>query len=439
MDYKLDSHRLRKNVRSTSDTHTHATPIRICILGGGFGGLYTALYLQRFCSSRLKNSQITLVDRKDHLVFTPLLYELVTDELQAWEIGPSFKKLLKHTTIQFCQGIVQGVDLETRQIKVKREDVVEQNPDLLTYDYLVLAVGAEMRLDGIPGAATYAYSFRTVADAERLKARLRELENSDRQTIQVAVVGGGPSGVELACKVADRLGRRGQVRLIERGTELLKTFSRYSRVAAYRALKARHVQIDFETSIEAVEADQIIVVNKDGTTNLPVDLVLWTVGTRSIDWVRNLPCRQNSQGQLIILPTLQVVDYPEVFALGDLAEIEYPRRKNVPATAQAAYQQADCAAHNIARAIGGKPLKAFHYLHLGEMLTLGKGAAVVSSFALKIEGRLASIIRQFVYLQRLPTLPHRLQVLKHWIRQWLASFWQQLTKFSFGRRRRRKG
>ncbi|MFP4101141.1 NAD(P)/FAD-dependent oxidoreductase [Coleofasciculus sp.] len=412
--------------------------IHICILGGGFGGLYTALYLQRFRLFKSPKYKITLIDRKDHLVFTPLLYERVTKELQAWEIAPRYRNLTNHTTIDFCQGNIQAVDLEKRQVKLQLETLSElgQNLRILNYDYLVLAVGAEMRLEGVPGAATYAYPFRTVTDAERLNERLTRLEQSNLPQIRVAVIGAGPSGVELACKLSDRLQERGQVRLIERGQQLLKTFTPYSQKSAYRALTARRVQMDFATSVEAIEPDQITLINQNGKTLMPVDLVLWTVGTRSIEWVRHLPCQQNPQGKILTHPTLQVMGYPEVLALGDMAEIQdYPGQ--LPKTAQVAYQQADCAAKNLYRAVRRKQLKPFRYLHLGEMLTLGKGEAVLSSFALKISGRLAGMIRQFVYLQRLPTLRHRLRVLQHWVGQWLVNLRRQLAQL-FWKRRRRK-
>jgi NADH dehydrogenase len=408
MDRKLDSERHRRQVKSEQTPRRSATPTRICILGGGFGGLYTALYLHRLRRLKSENCQITLVEQKDHFLFTPLLYELVTGELQTWEIAPSFEKLLGPTNIQFCQEIIEGVDLETHQVKL-------QSGTQLAYDYLVLAVGGQTHLNGIPGASAYAIPFRTLADTQRLKEQLRFLEGSDRTRIRVAIVGGGPNGVELAGKIADRLGERGEVRLIDRGKEILKTFSPSSRAAAHRALKARRVQIDLETSIEAIEPDQITLVQENQITNFPVDLVLWTAGTRSIEWVRNLACRHNDQGQLLSLPTLQLVDYPEVFALGDLAEIKDARGKPVPATAQAAFQQAACAAWNLKAALTGRPLRRFRYLHLGEMLTLGTNAAAVSSFGISLEGFLACLTRRLVYLQRLPTLRHRLQVLWHWL------------------------
>ncbi|MEQ9486523.1 NAD(P)/FAD-dependent oxidoreductase [Coleofasciculus sp. F4-SAH-05] len=413
----------------------HEPSNHICILGGGFGGLYTALYLQRFRLFKSPKYKITLIDRKDHLVFTPLLYERVTEELQAWEIAPRYRNLIKNTTIDFCQGNIQGVDLEKRQVKLQLDTLSElgQNLRILNYDYLVLAVGVEMRLEGVP--LTYAYPFRTVTDAERLNQKLKQLEQSNLPQIRVAVIGAGPSGVELACKLSDRLQQRGQVRLIERGQQLLKTFTPYSQKSAYRALTARRVQMEFETSVEAIEPDQITLINPNGKTHLPVNLVLWTVGTRSSEWVRNLPCQQNPQGQILTHPTLQVVDYPEVLALGDMADIQ-DYRGNLPKTAQVAYQQADCAAKNLYRAVQGKRLKPFRYLHLGEMLTLGKGEAVVSSFALKIRGRLAGMIRQFVYLQRLPTLRHRWRVLQHWVGQWLVNLRRRLAQLFWKRRRK---
>lgn len=416
----------------------HVPVIHICILGGGFGGLYTALYLQRFRWFKSPQYQITLIDRKDHLVFTPLLYERVTDELQAWEIAPRYRRLIKNTSINFCQGNIQAVDLEQRQVRLALETNSEFEPNIsiLNYDYLVLAVGAEMHWDNIPGAASYAYPFRTVTDAERLNQQLNQLEQSNLSQIRVAVIGAGPSGVELACKLSDRLQERGQVRLIERGQQLLKTFTPYSQKAAYRALTRRRVTLDFETRVAEIAENKITLINHQGKTDLPVDLVLWTVGTRSIPWVRHLPCQQNNQGQILTHSTLQVLDYPEVLALGDIAEIQ-DYRGQLPKTAQAAYQQADCAAKNLYRLVQGKRLKPFRYLHLGEMLTLGKGEAVVSSFALKISGRLAGMIRQFVYLQRLPTLHHRLRVLRHWLGQWLGSLRRQLARL-FWKRRRRK-
>ena len=146
---------------------------------------------------------------------------------------------------------------------------------------------------------------------------------------------------------------------------------------------------------------------------IPTDLILWTAGTETREWVKNLDCSHNSRGQVISQPTLQLVDYPEVFVLGDIAEIIYPNGKQLPATAQVAYQQASQAAKNLWAILNYQRPRAFRYLHLGEMITLGVNAAAVSSFGINLHGWLAALVRLVVYLQRLPTFAHSFQVLRN--------------------------
>ena len=382
-------------------------PIHICILGGGFGGLYTALYLSRFFE--VESGQITLVEPKDRFLFTPLLYELLTGELQRWEIAPSYHKLLHNKNIHFCQQSVQDVELKMRQVNL-------ENGQKLVYDYLVLAVGNQTRYADIPGVVEHTLKFRTLADAELLHERLRLLEATQRQHLRLAIIGGGPSGVELACKLADRLGKRGQVSLIERGAEILKPYSRGVQKAAQKAM-TRRVQLHLNTSVKEIEAEQITVVQNNQTFTWSVDLVLWTAGTETKKWVRHLDCQHNEWGQVLTRPTLQLVDFPEVFAVGDLADAQNNR---IPATAQAAYQQASRVAKNLKAALQGRRLRPFHYLHLGDMLTLGKGAAIVSSFSINISGSVGALLRRLIYVQRLPTWRHRLQVLKNLLMGWFS-------------------
>jgi len=386
-------------------------PTRICILGGGFGGLYTALYLHSCWGFKNKNCQITLIDPQDHIVFTPLLYEVITDELEPWEIFPGFDKLLKNKTIQFCQDTVQDIDFKNHQVKL-----LEQGN--LAYDYLVIAVGVTN--GKLPTGAENVLTFRTSADTQLLEQKLQSLEKSNQELIRVAIVGGGPSGVELAGKIADRLGRRGEIRLIERGKEILKSFTSATRKNAQRALDKRNVLISLETSVNAIEVDQITLWQSNESAIIPTDFVLWTAGTQVREWVKNLDCSHNSRGQLICEPTLQLVDYPEVFVLGDVAEILYPNGKKLPATAQVAYQQASQAAKNLWGILNNKRPRPFRYLHLGEMITLGKNAAAVSSFGISLHGWLAALVRLGVYLQRLPTLSHGFQVLRNRLKIWIA-------------------
>ncbi|PSO82060.1 MAG: NAD(P)/FAD-dependent oxidoreductase [Cyanobacteria bacterium QH_9_48_43] len=422
----------RKNTIPPPALGGNVTPNQICILGGGFAGLYTALYLNRLSWSKCKKPQITIIDKENRFLFTPFLYELVTREFQSWEIAPSFEKLLADTGIQFHQGTIQGIDLEKRQVQLHRGEI-------FSYDYLVLAVGRETLSDLVSGAATYAYPFRTLADADLLRERLRVLEATDLPKIQVAIAGGGPGGVELAGKLADRLQERGQIYLFARDKQILKNFSAFSQKVARQSLEARGVQVKFETSIDSVSSNQINLVHQGQVRTISVDLAIGTLGTQSKEWLRPLDCQHNSQNQLLTLPTLQLVNYPEVFALGDLADIRDAQGKQVPSTAQAAFQQANCAARNLGAALTGRPLLAFRYSHLGEMLTLGINDAIVSSFGINLRGSIACAIRRWVYiLLRMPTCRHRLQVVKHRLKRlildWLVSHRQQSTAKSYWRK-----
>jgi len=383
---------------------------RICILGGGFGGLYTALRLSQLPWEKSQQPEIILVDQSDRFVFMPLLYELLTGELQTWEIAPPFEELLANTGVRFTQATVMGIDSDGQRVQL--QDGVE-----FAYHRLVLSLGGVTPMESVPGVAEHGIPFRTIADAYRLEERLRILEESDAEKIRVAVVGGGYSGVELACKLAERLGERGRIRLIEQGEMILKTSPEFNREASQNALNERKVWIDLDTSVDAISADTISLLYKGQVDTIPVDIVLWTVGTAVAPVVRSLPLKQNHRGQLMITPTLQVVDHPELYALGDLADCRDATGQQVPNTAQSAFQQADYAAWNIWASLTGRPLLPFRYQHLGEMMTLGTDNATLTGLGLKLDGVFAHVARRLAYLYRMPTLDHQLKVGLNWMAQ----------------------
>ena len=383
-------------------------PARICILGGGFGGLYTALRLSQLPWEPLQKPEIVLVDQRDRFVFLPLLYELLTGELQTWEVAPPFSELLATTGIQFRQTAVTGIDPEAQRVYLADEQV-------LPYDRLVLALGGETPLTMAPGTAEHAIAFRTIDDVYRLQERLRVLEASPADRIRVAVVGGGYSGVELACKLADRLGDRGRVRLVELSDQILRTSPEYNRETATKALEKRGVWVDLETKVASIGAETITLEYKGNVDTLPVDVVMWTVGTQVPDVVKALPLKHNERGQLVVGPTLQVVDRPAVFALGDLAECRDAEGQLVPANAQVAFQQADYAGWNIWASLSDRPLLPFRYQHLGEMLALGNTEATLTGMGVKLDGSAAYIVRRLAYLYRMPTFDHQLRVGLNWV------------------------
>lgn len=389
---------------------------RICILGGGFGGLYTALRLSQFPWHSPDKPEIILVEQKDRFLFSPLLYELLTGELQSWEIAPPFSELLAETKVRFVQGAVTSIDVGSRSVSVRPSHQMHSGQDL-TYDRLVLALGGQTPMDRVPGCTDHAIPFRTINDADRLKEKLRYLEASDRDKIRVAIVGGGYSGVELACKLADRLGERGRVRLVEASDSILRSASEFNRTAATKSLKERGIWIDLETTVERIEADSISLVYRGQVDTLPVDIVLWTVGTEVPSVVRSLPLKQNQRGQLTTNTTLQAIDHPDIFVLGDLADCQDASEQRVPSTAQAAIQQADYAAWNIWASLTERPLLPFRYQSLGEMMTLGLDNATLTGLGIKVDGLAAHILRRLIYLYRLPTLDHQLKVGFNWIVQ----------------------
>jgi NADH dehydrogenase len=362
--------------------------------------------------------EITLVDRHDRFVFLPLLYELITQELETWEIAPFFTELLANTQIQFCQGTVTEIDL-------KKQQVILAQGQTLQWDRLVLALGGETPLDWLRGAADYAIPFRTVQDAHRLRSRLQTLEASDLDKIRVAIVGGGYSGVELACKLADRLGKRGQIRIIEKDSLILRNAPAFNQKTAQKALSDRGVWLDLETTVSDITAETIVLDYRGQVDRLPVEIVLWTVGNRVVPVIQTLPFRKNKRGQICIKSTLQVMDYPSIFALGDLADCKDAEGQQMPATAQAAFQQADYAGWNLWASLTDRPLLPFRYQPLGEMMTLGTESATLTGLGLSLDGPLAQVLRRLIYLYRMPTLEHQLRVGLNWmtrpLQDWLKT------------------
>jgi demethylphylloquinone reductase len=388
----------------------------ICILGGGFAGLYTALRLQQMSWDNHEH-EIILVDKSDRFVFTPLLYELLTQEMATWEVAPTFQDLFKGTKIKFRQAAVKSIDLDQQVVHLSDSSSPDQT---LAYDQLVLALGGETPLTGVPGVEQYGIPFRNLPDVSRLENRLRELENSHREKIRVAIVGAGYSGVELACKLADRLGERGRLRIIEKGEKILQTAPEFNREAAQKALSKREVWIDLETSVTEVTTSNISIQFKEQVDEIPVDIVLWTVGNKVSPVIAELNLQRNQQGQIKTLPTLQTVDRATVYALGDLAEILDKDGKTVTATAQSAMQQADFAAWNIWAASTGRSLLPFQYKNLGEMMALGTDNATLTGLGLQLDGAAAYLARRLVYLYRLPTIDHQVKVGLNWINQPIA-------------------
>jgi len=384
---------------------------RICILGGGFGGLYTALNLSRLPWAIMP--EIILIDKNDRFLFTPFLYELVTGEMNEWEVAPSFVELLANTGIQFIQGTVTDIDLDAKQVEVN----IGQ-PSTLLFDRLVLAIGGETPINLIEGAAEYAIPFRTLNDLYRLNSKLELLEASNQDKIRVCIAGGGSSGVELACKVADRLKGRGRVRLVDRNDKILSRSTTQNRNIAELALSKRGIWTDLNTRVAQITEDDITLDYGNGSDTLPVDIVLWTVGTSFSKLLQKLPVPHDQRGALSTETTLQLRGHEDVFAIGDVAACVDSNGQVLTATAQVAFQQSQYCAWNIWASLNQQKLVPFSYIPLGEFISLGVDGATASILGrFNIDGLPASLMRRFAYLLRMPTLQHQWKIGTYWLTQ----------------------
>ncbi|MFN9646564.1 MAG: NAD(P)/FAD-dependent oxidoreductase [Cyanobacteriota bacterium] len=389
-----------------------AETLPVVVVGGGFGGLYTALAL----TSRSGHPPVLLIEPNDRFLFLPLLYELLSGELRAWEIAPRYDSLLAGPGVGWLRDRVLSVHTDTRLVRTAAGHA-------LPYSALVLATGSTENTAAVPGAAHHALTFRSLADAERLGDVLRELGRREQPLQRLAIIGAGPTGVELACKVADMLRGACVVELIEQGDQVLPRSKAFNREQALSALRRRDVRLRLRTRVEEVRADRLTLLHPDGaegmaptSEDLPVRAVIWTAGLRfQPPHLVPAPPLEPS-GRLRCHPDLRLEGHGEVFVVGDLASLASADPfSGPPASAQVAFQQASVAARNVRSVLAGEPLEPFVWKDLGEMLSLGKGEATLTGAGLTLAGPPAFALRRLAYLTRLPGLPQQLRVAAGWL------------------------
>lgn len=380
---------------------------RIVIVGGGFAGLTTALSLESY-TWRGERPEILLIDSSERFVFAPLLYELISGELKNWEVAPRFEELLERSQIHYKQATVEGIDLDNR--KVHLSDGTAES-----YDGLALTAGGITPVDFVPGAREFALPFRTFADAQTLIARLKSALESGADPVRIALVGGGASGVELACKLADVLKLKASITLFDREKEILNEFGAPAQAHARKELKDRNIRLSLETKIFSVNSDGLTLQALGREQEmLPFDIVLWTVGTAVPALVKALDVPKGATGQLKVESTLQLSGYPEVFAYGDLAVVLDDKGQSISSTAQSAYQEGQFGAWNLWATLEKHPLLNFRYTSLGQLLGLGIDGGFASLLGLQVSGKPAYALRRLVYLLRMPTPEQRLKVALNW-------------------------
>ena len=390
---------------------------RVVILGGGFGGLFTALGLG-------KDIDTTLVTDEDHFLFTPMLYEYLSGEVEEWHIAPKYAELIDDH-IRRIQNPVTSVDLTSRTVRVANE------PDSLKYDVLVLALGGVSNFAGVEGAEEYTIPFRKIAHADLLRQRMVQaldhvppsLPPQDTQrALTFAVVGAGASGVELSTKMADLLRdafeRRDltgepRVLVIEMGDRVVPGMGEEIRRYVIDALKESRVEAHTLTRVIRVTPNAVTIEHEGQQTEIEIAAVAWTGGVRMNPVIERLEVEKTNRGLILVEPTLLVKDQPNVFALGDIAFYK-DATPTLAGTAQLAYQEAALAARNVQALIAGEKLQTKKFEELGEAVSLGTERAAVLAGGKAFGGPLARQARFALYTSRLPTWHHRLRVGASW-------------------------
>jgi NADH dehydrogenase FAD-containing subunit len=434
-----------------------ANPVyQTVILGGGFAGLFTALHLSHQHYPR----SIILIDQNDRFCFKPLLYEYFSGEMEPNQVVPRYQELLDRSGIIFVQDTVQEIDLHQKQIQLA-------SGDNYSYSNLVLALGSVTGYFNIEGAQEYALPFRTQRDAIALDHHLRDClqravqledETERRHLLTNIVIGGGPTGVEVAATIADlvpqwyeAIGGNPQevsVGLINHGEILKGDVNSRLRETAQTELRDRTVPVEMMIGAEvsAIRPGKIEYKLDQQLKEAEAGTIIWTAGTNTPPLIKSLPIpdeRRDKHGRLHVTPTLQLPDFPEVFAGGDCAvdlqptaehdeyehpesqtdqstnvEAQHPDLKPLPPTAQVAYQQGAAIAYNLRAMALGYDLKEAHINLRGTLLKLGINNGVANLFnAIEIKGEAGNLIRQGTYLELLPTPIHNFKATTEWIHE----------------------
>jgi NADH dehydrogenase len=400
---------------------------RVVIIGGGFGGVRAAKALGR------AGADVVLIDRTNHHLFQPLLYQVATGVLSPGQIAPPLRSLFRgQDDVEVMLAAVEGIDLERRVVRAVSWENIE-----VPYDTLIVAGGATHSYFGHDEWAELAPGMKTLDDALRLRSRIlgafelaeqAEDEAERRAWLTFAIVGAGPTGVELAGQIALLAHRvlRGEYRhmdpasvrviLLDAAPAVLGTFPESLQRGAKRSLERLGVEVDLDRAVTAVDPSGVTLGDGETATRVTAQTVIWAAGVRASP-LGGLLAEQTGaptdrSGRLTVQPDLSLPGHPEVFAIGD--KIAIP---GVPGTAQPAIQEAKYVAHVVRARLDGRPApRPFKYRDLGTMATIGRSQAVADLFGrIRLQGFPAFIIWGVVHLAYLVGWGNRVGAVTRWM------------------------
>jgi NADH:quinone reductase (non-electrogenic) len=405
----------------SASTDTAVKRPRVVVLGGGFAGIGAARALKE------SDVDVVLVDKHDYHTFQPLLYQVATDLLETTTVGHPLRDLFhEQPNVTVHKATVTAVDLARREVQL-----AEMAP--LAYDYLVLALGAEVTFFGTEGATENAFPMYTLADAVRLKEHvLRKWEAADRDpslvdsgAVNVVVVGGGPTGVESAGALAELYRNifskdyrtipqeKARIVLVEAAPELFMMFKPSLRRYAKKALETRGVEVLLGEMVTSISPTQVTL--KSGRV-LEAQTLVWGAGLQANPIAASLGIELQKGNRIASEPDLSLAGHPEVFSVGDIAWITDQKTGEVlPQLGSVALQTGERAGENIALRAAGKETKPFEYFDKGTMATIGRGAAVIQMPRGKtMKGKAAYLAWGAVHLALLSTGEDRAKAVVDW-------------------------
>ncbi|MBD5656834.1 MAG: NAD(P)/FAD-dependent oxidoreductase [Candidatus Eremiobacteraeota bacterium] len=399
---------------------------RILILGGGFGGLTTARKLEQLLKPA--EAEITLVSRENFSLFTPMLPEVGSGNLETRHVVTPLRAQLRRTS--FVLADVRHIDLAAKTVDV--EHTLRSTTTTLGYEHLIFALGGVTSTFGLPGIAERSFPYKTLEDADRLRNHIiGMLELADvttdpierKRLLTFVFVGGGFTGVEAAGEMADffhstvrfypSIGTKDiEVALVEGGKKLLPDLQAGMGEYSAKALSRRGVRVMLETLVAG--ADEHGLRLKDGTS-IETRTIVWSAGVKPSPVVADLPIATGRGGSIVTNADMSVPNYSGLWAIGDCASIPTPRGGTVPATAQHAIREGPVLAGNIAATLRGERTTPFDFQTVGMMASLGARRGVAGLFGkYLVTGFLAWLIWRSYYLARLPGLDRRLRVAFDW-------------------------
>jgi NADH:ubiquinone reductase (H+-translocating) len=405
------------------------------VVGGGFGGLYAARALRR------ADVRVTVIDRRNHHLFQPLLYQVANAVLSPADIAAPIRHVLRK------EKDTQVLLAEVVDVVPEERVVVLQDGRRVGYDYLILATGATHHYFGNPAWETMAPGLKTIEDATELRRRfLLAFEAAEQEPDPVAqselltfvVIGGGPTGAEMAGSMAEAARhtlaeqfrsidpRSARVLLLEGGGRILPAYSEELSEKARSMLEELGVEVRTDSIVSRIDPDAVWI----GEERIATGNVVWAAGVTASPLGQRLGARTDRVGRVIVEPDLSVPGLPEIFVIGDLAAARGEDGELLPGIAPVAMQQGRSAAGNIARSVRGEPRTAFRYADKGSMATLGRYRAVAHVFGRDVAGFPAWLLWIFIHIMYLSGFRNRLVVFIQWA--WSFFSWQRAARLITG-------